>query len=390
MKIKMYFCSMKKHVMVKKTKSLFFATIFLLSTSLTAEAQMLIQQNGHVYVGQAPRPDDDRDSVLTMSLQGKYTAYNAGAKLGFGDMGRQHLNGWNVFVGEYGTEDSDMLWLHGKNGYKLTTMNAWESVRWKVEDHHVPHLTIYDNTRADRIAISSDDNHKQSVMPLEDAIGHLQALHGISYLYLPIKELDTPDGPGVEEPMTEKELDALTDVGLAAKVHNQGRMRYGFLAKEVEEAFPELVEVDEDGNQYVNYIELIPVLVNAINEISQQLPVEVRSMSVNGNSSASRSGNRTTQRHTDVGLDDDAVLYQNTPNPFSENTEIEYYVPSDATSAEIYVFSLNGLLLQTYPVSNFGHGTVIVSGSSLDAGMYVYALVVNGQIVDSKRMLLTR
>lgn len=80
MKIKMYFCSMKKHVMVKKTKSLFFATIFLLSTSLTAEAQMLIQQNGHVYVGQAPRPDDDLDNVLTMSLQGNFTAYNAGGQ----------------------------------------------------------------------------------------------------------------------------------------------------------------------------------------------------------------------------------------------------------------------------------------------------------------------
>ncbi len=390
MKIKMYFCSMKKHVMVKKTKSLFFATIFLLSTSLTAEAQMLIQQNGHVYVGQAPRPDDDLDNVLTMSLQGNFTAYNAGAKLGFGDMGRQHLNGWNVFVGEYGNGDSDMLWLHGKNGYKLTTLNAWESVRWKVEDHHVPHLTIYDNTRADRIAISSDDNHKQSVTFLFDMVSQLQSLHGIRYLYAPIKPLVSPDGPETGEQVTEKDMSALTEIGQAIKVHNQGRIRYGFVADEVAAVFPELVEEDEDGNQYVNYIELIPVLVNAINDISHYLGMGTRTASEGEIATTSEGGNNTTGRHTDVGLDNNAVLYQNNPNPFSENTEIEYYVPSDAASAEIYVFSLNGLLLQTYPVSNFGHGTVIVSGSSLDAGMYVYALVVNGQIVDSKRMILTR
>ena len=78
------------------------------------------------------------------------------------------------------------------------------------------------------------------------------------------------------------------------------------------------------------------------------------------------------------------------PNPFTDNTEIEYYVPANVTSAEIYIFSLSGLLLQTYPLSDFGHGYVTVSGSSLEAGMYVYALVVDGRIVDSKRMILTR
>lgn len=28
--------------------------------------------------------------------------------------------GWNVFIGEYGETDTDQLWLHGKNGIKLT------------------------------------------------------------------------------------------------------------------------------------------------------------------------------------------------------------------------------------------------------------------------------
>ena len=48
------------------------------------------------------------------------------------------------------------------------------------------------------------------------------------------------------------------------------------------------------------------------------------------------------------------------------------------------------LLLQTHPITDFGNGHVSISGSSLEAGMYVYALVVDGQIIDSKRMILTK
>jgi hypothetical protein len=59
-------------------------------------------------------------------------------------------------------------------------------------------------------------------------------------------------------------------------------------------------------------------------------------------------------------------------------------------NAAIYVFNLVGTMLQTHPITDFGNGHVSISGSSLEAGMYVYALVVDGQIIDSKRMILTK
>lgn len=34
----------------------------------------------------------------------------------FGDLGQYDTNGWSVFLGEYGTSDTDHLWLHGKKG----------------------------------------------------------------------------------------------------------------------------------------------------------------------------------------------------------------------------------------------------------------------------------
>ena len=60
-----------------------------------------------------------------------------------------------------------------------------------------------------------------------------------------------------------------------------------------------------------------------------------------------------------------------------------------ATSATLYVFDLQGASKMTLPISSFGNGSITISGQSLSAGMYVYTLVVNNNIVDSKRMILT-
>ena len=51
--------------------------------------------------------------------------------------------------------------------------------------------------------------------------------------------------------------------------------------------------------------------------------------------------------------------------------------------------SLQKVLMQSLPITAFGHGQITVDASSLTAGMYIYSLVVDGQIVDSKRMILT-
>ncbi len=86
---------------------------------------------------------------------------------------------------------------------------------------------------------------------------------------------------------------------------------------------------------------------------------------------------------------DAPVLYQNMPNPFNSTTTIHFHIPENTSASTLYVFSLNGTLIQTFPINATGDGTVSIDGSSLAAGMYVYTLVVDGKIVDSKRMILT-
>lgn len=78
----------------------------------------------------------------------------------------------------------------------------------------------------------------------------------------------------------------------------------------------------------------------------------------------------------------------NTPNPFSHETEIKYYVPENAGNAVLYVFSLQGNMLLTKPISQMGNGSIEISASELQPGMYIYTLAVDGQEADSKRMII--
>ena len=85
-----------------------------------------------------------------------------------------------------------------------------------------------------------------------------------------------------------------------------------------------------------------------------------------------------------------AKLYQNAPNPWSSETVIRYSLPEAVTHADIYIYDLQGKQLKCIPAQQRGESQVTLTARDLDAGMYVYALVADGALIDSKRMILTK
>jgi hypothetical protein len=84
------------------------------------------------------------------------------------------------------------------------------------------------------------------------------------------------------------------------------------------------------------------------------------------------------------------ALYQNTPNPFGKETVIGYNVVRMEQSAFIIIYDLNGRELYRLDIAKPGKGQVTVNADKLVAGMYLYSLVVDGQEMESKRMVLTK
>lgn len=380
----------KQHLVLFVCVFMFFST----------NAQLLIKNDGRAYFGPVVLPNEDLGNVLSMSIQGKHGIYNAGSKLAFGDFGSYVNRGWNVFVGEYGTHDSDALWLHGKKGFNVTAFNGRYLVgEWKYNGYSLPRITTYDGVRVDRLAVSSDDGHKRNVETIRDALLKILFLEGLKYDYQLIDNDRSVGDTGIMPESNIPKMKEESDPDRASSVIQQrqnGDKRYGFRTSTIMALFPEIVELDSLGNQYVNYLEMMPILVTAIKELYINLRSNGLIMDVDEsyNDYLSRlqadsiSDGQTRMQHGYLTIN--AELFQNMPNPFSTETVIRYRIPFSASSATLFVFNLIGELLQSYPISVFGEGQVTINGSTFSAGMYIYSLVVDGQIVDNKRMILTK
>jgi hypothetical protein len=84
------------------------------------------------------------------------------------------------------------------------------------------------------------------------------------------------------------------------------------------------------------------------------------------------------------------LVEQNTPNPFNKATAIKYSLPSKFGNAQIVITDKYGQTLKQINLSGSGKGTINLDGSTLPAGVYNYSLIVDGRVVSSKQMVLTK
>ncbi len=158
---------------------------------------------------------------------------------------------------------------------------------------------------------------------------------------------------------------------------------YGLIAQELQEIYPDLVVEGEGGYLGVNYLEMIPILIRSIQELNAKVE-----QYENGDAPILMAQSRTTDA---TGIDAIVTtLYQNTPNPFTESTLIRCDVAEDVVKADLYIYNMNGEQITEYAVTERGETSITIDGGSLNAGMYLYALIADGQVIDTKRMILTK
>ncbi|MDR6547710.1 putative transglutaminase-like cysteine proteinase [Chryseobacterium rhizosphaerae] len=81
-------------------------------------------------------------------------------------------------------------------------------------------------------------------------------------------------------------------------------------------------------------------------------------------------------------------LYQNTPNPFNTSTTIEYFLVDSTKTAEINVFNQQGIPVKKYTLDKKGKESIRLESSMLPSGIYYYNLIVDGQQLDTKKMII--
>ena len=212
-----------------------------------------------------------------------------------------------------------------------------------------------------------------------------------SYNYAPKKK--APSISGFYE-MDAKEFGDISDIQFTEVKENiiekqiKAKTHYNLSVDDLEAVFPDLVYENEDGERCINYIEVIPLLVQSINELKSQIEALTAQEPIIKSRSTSWTENDLDQQLPafTVKL---SKLFQNTPNPFTERTEIRFSLPDDVQNAYIYIFDMSGKMLRQVPV-DASMQRITINGYELSAGIYLYSLVVNGQEVDTKKMILSK
>lgn len=165
---------------------------------------------------------------------------------------------------------------------------------------------------------------------------------------------------------------------------------FGLMAAQLQQIYPDLVYENQNGDLCINYIEMIPLLVESIKE----LKAEIATLQTGGNGGAVVMSRAIGDSNEGELEKEDALvipmLKQNNPNPFTENTVIEYSLPETVQTANIYIYDMNGAQIMQIPVTDRGLSSTTVNGGQLNAGMYIYSLIADGKVIDTKRMILTK
>ena len=161
------------------------------------------------------------------------------------------------------------------------------------------------------------------------------------------------------------------------------KTHYALDADRLEASFPDLVYVRKDGSKAINYMEMIPLLVQSINELNAEIQI-LKGHTQEGAVKAARATTNVEKSALSKN-----VLYQNSPNPFKEQTSIRFSLADDVTSAAICIFDMTGKMLKKVPIST-GETSVRINGWELGEGMFLYTLIVNSQEIDTKRMIISK
>jgi hypothetical protein len=203
-----------------------------------------------------------------------------------------------------------------------------------------------------------------------------------------------------------------------------GKFMFGFLADDVVQIIPEIIDTTSQGYLTMNYEGLIPLLVGALKEqktlIDSLLSQNASSArNINNDEPANTSlkeANTSLKEIEDLKrqineikseccsrvistpalsnataiIADPELMLQNYPNPFDNSTTIKYKLPQNKSGrADIKIFDLKGEEKLSY-LLNREESQIVITPFELINGMYLYSLVVENEIIATKNMIISR
>jgi hypothetical protein len=177
----------------------------------------------------------------------------------------------------------------------------------------------------------------------------------------------------------------------------------GFIAQEVEKAAKEVgydfsgVDAPKNENDLygLRYAEFVVPLVKAVQELDKKnltLQEEISAQKAENEELKSQIQKLNDAVFGNTAQQGTAKLSfsENVPNPFDNSTLIPFSIPKDCSSASIVIAeTVTGRIVTAIPIT-CSQTHVTVEAGNLASGSYSYSLHVDGRVIDTKSMILTR
>lgn len=169
-------------------------------------------------------------------------------------------------------------------------------------------------------------------------------------------------------------------------------LQTGLIAQEVDEAAKRLgVDfngVDKSGEYWgIRYATLTVPLIKAMQELEEKHAAENETLISRIEKLEAAITHLEQQQKSSAVIAKKNFLFQNQPNPASESTVIRYAL--DEHNAMLVLRDLNGKALRKISLAT-GNGTITINAGELVSGTYTYSLIVHGECVDTKLMIIAK
>ncbi len=243
----------------------------------------------------------------------------------------------------------------------------------------------------------SDGRYKENVKEDVPGLKFIVKLRPVTYT-INTKKLEDQLMKGMPDSIKAQRAQGENDYARSAV-----KIQTGFIAQEVEKTATEMgydfdgvnVPQNPNDNYSIAYTQFIMPLVKAVQELAKlnddkdakidslkKQVAELRSMVLTNVTAPGKN----IIRQVITG----ASLEQNSPNPFSGSTKIAYTLPQQYATAQVNITDMSGKIVKQVNVSGAGKGNLQLDTKALSLGTYNYSLFVDGQLVGTKQMLLSK
>lgn len=313
-----------------------FSIIFLFTVTII-NAQLSLNNRGQISIG---IPEDssflETDTISVMHIYGTPSTTNQ--KICFG-------SGQSNYVG-----------LTGNNNMVIKTGNSlsFQCANKSILDYSTSQNSgaVMFNTKIITFGgqgMFSDSRMMTNVSIVGSTLQDLESLHAVKFDYNPFNR-------NISTQYTAK--------------------NYGLIAQAVESIYPDLVQTNNNGYKSVNYIGLIPILVNAINELSAEID---KLKSGTKNMKLIQPDNNDSNEPSFISIGTKTEV---------ENNTIKYNIPKGINNSKLIVYDIAGNVVKQCDLDSVENGFIPIEDLHLTSGIYVFRLTINNEVVENKKVII--